>query len=159
MSGANLLNGFNTNSGGVFTVAAGGSFTTPGAFTNSGTMDVEQASSLTVSGNLTNNGTVATNNQNLAGGANSITVTGTLTNNAGANVTIGANNDTSDIANVALLSNAGMVTVGSGATLKLTSAGTDTNTGTIADNGGTLNLWPEPNWIWRPVAYCPSPAA
>jgi hypothetical protein len=141
LGGNNLLSGFNTNaSGGIFTVAAGGIYTTPGAFSNSGTMDLEQASALTVAGNLTNGGTVATNNQNLQGGANTLTVNGTLTNNSGANVTIGANNDTSDVANVGLLTNAGAVTVGSGATLNLTSAGTDTNTGAIAVNGGKLNL-------------------
>jgi hypothetical protein len=85
LGGTNLLSGFNTNAtGGAFTVAAGGSFTTPGNFTNSGTLDLEQASLLTVSGNLTNSGTVATNNQNLQGGANTLTVTGTLTNNTGA---------------------------------------------------------------------------
>ena len=73
LGGNNLLTGFNTNaSGATFTVAAGGSYTTPGNFTNAGTMDVEQASSLTVAGNLTNSGTVATNNQNLQGGANTL---------------------------------------------------------------------------------------
>ena len=62
LGGNNLLAGFNNNaSGGTFTVAAGGSYTTPGDFSNPGTMDVEQASSLTVAGNLTNSGTVATN--------------------------------------------------------------------------------------------------
>ena len=141
LGGSNLLSGFNTNAtGATFTVAAGGNFSTPGNFTNSGTMDLEQASVLTVSGNLTNSGTVATNNQNLQGGANTLTVTGTLTNNTGASVTIGANNDTSDAAKVGLLTNAGTVTVGTGASLNLTSAGTDTNTGTIAVNSGALNL-------------------
>jgi len=141
LGGGNLLTGFNTNAGGAsFTVAAGGSYTTPGNFANSGTMDVEQASSLTVAGNLTNSGTVATNNQNLGGGANTLTVTGTLTNNASDTVTIGAHNDTSDIANVGLLANSGTVTVGSGATLNLTSAGTDTNTGAITMDGGTLHM-------------------
>ena len=77
-------------------------------------MDLEQASSLTVAGNLTNNGTVATNNQNLQGGANTLTVTGTLANSTGDKVSIGANNDTSDVASVGLLTNAGTVTVGKG---------------------------------------------
>jgi hypothetical protein len=141
LGGNNLLTGFNTNaSGGTFTVAAGGSYTAPGNFSNSGTMDVEQASSLTVGGNLTNSGTVATNLQNLQGGANTLAVTGTLTNNLGAIVTIGANNDTSDSAKVGLLSNAGTVTVGTGASLNLTSAGTDTNSGAISVNGGTLDM-------------------
>ena len=141
LGGNNLLTGFNTNAGGgIFTVAAGGSYTTAGAFTNSGTMDLEQASSLTVSGNLTNSGTVSTNNQNLQGGANTLTVTGTLTNNATDTVTIGVNNDTSDVANVGLLANSGTVTVGTGASLNLTSAGTDTNNGAITLSGGTLDM-------------------
>ena len=83
-------------------------------------MDLEQASSLTVSGNLTNSGTVATNNQNLQGGANTLTVTGTLTNNTGANVTIGANNDTSDMANVGCSPTRARSPWRTGATLKLT---------------------------------------
>ena len=39
-------------------------------------------------------------------------MTGTLTNNTGGAVTIGDNNDTSDVANVGLLTNSGTVTVG-----------------------------------------------
>jgi hypothetical protein len=47
LGGNKLLSAFNTNAAGAsFTVAAGGAFTTPGAFTNSGTVDLEQASSL-----------------------------------------------------------------------------------------------------------------
>jgi hypothetical protein len=140
LGGNNLLTGFNTNaSGGTFTVAAGGSYTTPGSFINSGTMDLEQASTLKVSGNLTNSGAVDTNNQNLGGGANTLTVTGTLTNNTGATVTIGANNDTADKANVGLLANSGTVTVDAGATLNLTGSATDTNSGAVMVSGGTLN--------------------
>jgi hypothetical protein len=60
LGGGNLLTKLQTNAGGAtFTIAAGGSYSTPGNFSNAGTMDVEQASSLTVSGNLTNTGTVA----------------------------------------------------------------------------------------------------
>ena len=141
LGGGNLLSSFSTNASGAnFTVAAGGSYTTPGAFTNSGTMDLEQASSLTVSGTLTNNGAVDTNNQNLGGGANTLTVTGTLNNQTGATVTVGANNDTADVASVGLLTNAGTVTVDKGATLKLTTAGADSNTGAIALTGGTLSV-------------------
>ena len=141
LGGNNLLSAFNTNaSGGSFTVASAGSFTTPGAFTNAGTVDLEQASSLLVSGNLANSGTVSTNSQNLGGGANTLTVTGTLTNSAGANVMIGDNNDTTDTASAGLLANSGAVTVGSGATLTLTKAGSDSNSGTITLNGATLKL-------------------
>jgi fibronectin-binding autotransporter adhesin len=141
LGGNNLLTQLNDNaSGATFTIAAGGSYSTPGNFTNGGTMDTEQASSLTVTGNLANSGTVATNLQNLQGGANTFAVTGTLTNNTGATVSIGENNDTSDVANVGLLANSGTVTVGTGATMNLTSAGTDTNGGAITADGGTLDM-------------------
>ena len=141
LGGNNLLTGFNTNAvGGTFTVAAGGSYTTPGDFSNSGTMDLEQGSALKVAGNLNNNGIVTTNGQNLGGGANTLTVTGTLANNTGDTVTLGANNDTSDVANVGLLANSGTVTVDKGANLNLTSAGADTNSSAIAVNGGTLDV-------------------
>ncbi len=140
-SGNNLLANFNTNStGALFRVGAGGSFTTAGAFTNSGTMDLEQASALTVSGNLTNSGTVATNSLNLGGGANTLTVTGTLTNNTGDTVTVGANNDTTDTANVGQLANSGTVTVDTGAKMNLTGTGADTNSGAITVSGGTLAM-------------------
>jgi len=115
LGGNNLLAGLNTNAAtGIFTVAGGGNFTTTGAFTNAGAIDVEQASALTV--------------------------TGTLTNNSGANVTVGINNDTGDQASVGLLANSGTVTIATGATLTLTTAGTDTNAGTIAVDGSTLDL-------------------
>jgi fibronectin-binding autotransporter adhesin len=141
LAGNNLLSLFNTNAaGGSFMLYGGGSFTTSGAFTNAGSIDLEKAGLLTVSGNLTNSGTVATNNLNLLGGANRLSVTGTLTNNSGANVIIGANNNTSDRAGVGVLANAGTVTVGAGAVLNLTKAAANSNTGTIA-LGGTLNLW------------------
>jgi hypothetical protein len=140
LGGGNLLTNLATNdSGAKFTVANNASFTTAGAFSNSGTMDVENGGTLTVAGALTNNGTVSTNGNNQGGTANTLTVTGTLTNGVGDTVAIGENNDTSDVANVGILTNSGTVTVGTGATLNLTSAGTDTNTGTITD-GGTLSL-------------------
>ena len=91
-------------------MAAGGSYTTPGNFTNSGTMDVEQASSLTVAGNFDQQRHGGHQQPEPAAAAPiPSTVTGTLTNNTGANVTIGANNDTSDVANVGLLANSGTV--------------------------------------------------
>ena len=141
LAGNNLLSAFTTNgSGATFTVAANGSYTTPGSFTNSGTMDVEQSSTLKIAGNLNNHGTVTTNGQNLGGGANTLTVSGTLTNNTGDTVSIGAHNDTSDVANVGLLANSGTVTVGTGATMNLTSAGADTNSSIITLDGGELDV-------------------
>uniref|UniRef100_UPI0015D91763 beta strand repeat-containing protein n=1 Tax=Nevskia soli TaxID=418856 RepID=UPI0015D91763 len=74
------------------------------------------------------------------GGANTLTITGTLTDNTGSSTNIGANNDTTDTASVGLLSNAGAVTVGTGATLTIDTAGSDPNSGTIALKGSTLDL-------------------
>jgi hypothetical protein len=111
-----------------------------GSFTNSSPWTWSRRARSRWTGNLTNSGTLTTNNANLGGGANTITVTGTLTNNTGGTVTIGANNDTSDVASVGLLSNAGTVTVDKGATLNLTTAGADTSSGAIAVNGGTLDV-------------------
>jgi hypothetical protein len=54
-------------------------------------------------------------------------------------VTIGANNDTSDAATVGYMANSGTITVGTGASLTLSSATTDTNSGTIAVDG-TLDI-------------------
>jgi hypothetical protein len=55
----------------TFTVAAGGSYTTPGAFSNSGEpWTWNKASSFTVSGNLTNSGTVSPPIIRTCGGAN-----------------------------------------------------------------------------------------
>jgi hypothetical protein len=121
-------------SGGTFSIQSGGTFT------NSGTLDAEQGGTLTVNGGLTNSGTLSTNNANLGGAPNTITVTGTLTNNAGATVTVGANNDTTDTAAVGLLANAGTVTVDKGAVFNLTATGADSNTGSIALSGGTMSI-------------------
>src|ERR1039458_10516068 len=103
-----------------------------GGADSTGTIDLEQAGTLTVNNSFSNDGALTTNNANLGGGANKITITGTLFNDSGATMTIGAHNDTRDTASVGLLSNAGTVTVDKGATLKLTAAGADSNTGTIA---------------------------
>jgi hypothetical protein len=141
LGNTNLLTNFATNkSGASFNLTGGATFTTASNFTNSGTMDLEQGSSLTVTGNLTNSGTVTTNGTNLGGSANTLAVTGTLTNNTGGSITIGANNDTTDVANVGTLSNSAPITVGTGATLTLTKTGTQTNKSTITLNGGTLKL-------------------
>jgi hypothetical protein len=141
LGNGNLLANLATNdSGARFAVVNGASYTTAGAFANSGTLDLENGGTLKVAGALTNSGTVSTNGTNQGGSANTLTVTGTLTNNTGGTVAIGENNDTSDIANVGILTNAATVTVGAGATLNLTSSGTDTNTGTITVTNGTLSL-------------------
>jgi hypothetical protein len=139
--GGNLLANLATNdSGARFAVVNGASYTTAGAFANSGTLDLENGGTLTVAGALTNSGTVSTNGTNQAGAANTLTVTGTLTNNTGATVAIGENNDTSDVASIGILTNSAAVTVGKGATLNLTGTGTDTNTGAIAVTNGILSL-------------------
>ena len=128
LGSGNLLTNLATNdSGASFNVENGASFTTAGAFSNSGTMDVENGGTLKVAGALTNNGTVSTNGNNQGGAANTLKVTGTLTNGATDTVAIGENNDTSDVASVGILANSGTVTVGTGATLNLTSDGANTN--------------------------------
>jgi hypothetical protein len=96
-----------------------------------GVLDVDRATNLTINGNLTNSGDLYTNAQDNAGDANTLTVTGTLTNNLGATTTIGVYQNSSDVMNVATLSNAGTLNVYGGAMLVVTNAGTLTNTGTI----------------------------
>ena len=142
LGGNNLLANFNNQTtSGSFTVTGGASFTTSGAFSNSGIMDLEKGGQLTISGDLTNGGTVSTNNANNQGAANVLTVTGSYvsTNGAAASLIIGANNDTSDRASIGLLNNGGTVSVGTGAALTLTKAGTDANSGNINING-TLDI-------------------
>jgi hypothetical protein len=100
---------------------------TPGSGTltiaNTGTFDVQRHSTVTVSGNLTNSGTVSTNRQNTVTtvvGPNTLTVTGALTNNAGATVSLGNFDDTTDVLNTATLANKGLIRIGVGSTLNLT---------------------------------------
>jgi hypothetical protein len=141
LGGGSLLGAFATNtSAGKFTLSAGDSFATASNFTNAGTVDLEQGSTFKVTGNLTNSRIVTTNGSNLRGKANTLTITGTLTNVTGGSVTIGANNDTADVANIGTLSNSAPLTVGAGATMNLTSGGVDTNTSTISLNGSSLKL-------------------
>src|SRR5580658_602797 len=141
LGGGNLLTNLATNDGGAsFTVANGASYTTAGAFANAGTLDLENGGALKVAGTLTNTSTVSTNGTNQGGAANTLTVTGALINSGSGVVEIGENNDTSDVANVGLLANSSTVTVGTGATLNLTAAGTDTNSGSITLTGGTLDM-------------------
>ena len=147
--------GILTNSGAV-TVGTGATLnlTGSGTDTNTGTitvdngtlslattadLDMEKGGKLSVTGNLTNAGTISTNESNQGGSANSITVSGTLTNDSTAALTVGANNDTSDTAALGNLTNAGTVTVGTGAKLSLTAGGADTNTGTMTVDG-TLDI-------------------
>jgi fibronectin-binding autotransporter adhesin len=134
-----IADGANTSSGAI-TVDGGTLDMQAGSFANSSTIDLEQKGTLTITGNLTNNGTITTNNANLGGGANTITVTGQLTNETSGSVTIGAHNDTSDVANLGIVYNQGAITVDKGATLNLTTAGTDFNLGTITVTNGTLSL-------------------
>ncbi len=53
-----------------------------GTFSNSGIMNLQQATALTISGDLTNSNTISTGNF-ASTGNNSLTVSGTLTNNGG----------------------------------------------------------------------------
>jgi hypothetical protein len=132
-TGADSNTGTISVSGGTMTVASGG------VLTNSGTLDAETGGKLTVTGGMTNAGTLSTNGTNAGGAANTVTITGKLTNSAAGTVTIGANSDTSDKATVGTLANSGAVNVDTGATLTLSTAGSDTNAGTIAVTG-TLDV-------------------
>ncbi len=117
---------------------------TPGSGTltvsSSGILDVEGfsgATTLTISGKLTNSGLVETNRSNFTNNGNNgtnsstFTVTDLFTNNATGQFIVGNFNDTHDVANVGTLSNSGTATVGTGATLTITTAGTLTNSGAI----------------------------
>jgi hypothetical protein len=113
-----------------------------GTLTNSGTLDLEEASTMTISGNLTNSGTIYTNVRNQSTGkTETLTVTGTFTNNSGATTHIGYFGDTTDVLNVATLVNNGFLEVDTGATLNLTNQMngiTDVVAGSEFDLYGTL---------------------
>jgi hypothetical protein len=100
----------------------GNTLTVNGSMTNAlgGFFDLDRGSKLIVTGNLTNGGEFFTNNQNGTTSANTITVTGTFTNNAGGNTQIGLFGDTSDVMNVGMLANSGLLIIDAGATLNLT---------------------------------------
>jgi fibronectin-binding autotransporter adhesin len=110
---------------GSLTVGNGQTFTdTPGTGTltisSTGRLDLESSTKTTVSGNLANSGSLFTN-AGADGGANTLTVTGTFTNNSGANTTLGVFTNSADVMNVATLVNNGSLTIGTSATLNLTS--------------------------------------
>ena len=110
---------------GSLTVGNGQTFTdTPGTGTltisSTGRLDLESSTNMTVSGNLTNSGGLFTN-AGADGGANTLTVTGTFTNNSGANTQLGVYTNSTDVMNVATLVNSGSLTIGTSATLNLTS--------------------------------------
>jgi fibronectin-binding autotransporter adhesin len=113
-----------------------------GTLTNSGTLDLEEASTMTISGNLTNSGSIYTNVRNQSTGkTETLTVTGTFTNNSGATTHIGYFGDTTDVMNVATLVNNGFLEVDTGATLNLTNQPngiTDIGAGSELDVYGTI---------------------
>ena len=131
--------GTDTNSGSI-TVNGGTLSMQAGSFTNSGTLDLEKKGTLTVTGNLTNSRHAYHQQRQPRRRRQHHHGNRHTDQNTGATVTIGANNDTTDTASVGLLANAGTVTVDKGATLKLTATGADSNTGSIALNGGTLTI-------------------
>ena len=96
-----------TPGGGTLNVASGGLF------------DVDRGANVTISGNVTNSGQVDTNRANWALG-NTLTVTGGFTNNPGAQLNVGFFNNTTDVMNVASLTNNSLVAIGIGSTLNLT---------------------------------------
>ncbi len=116
-----------TPTGGTLTIASTGLF------------DVDRSSTVTISGAVSNSGQLITNQNNYVG-SNTLTVAGTLTNTASGTVTVGNNNNTTDVLNAGILANSGTITVGENATLNLTTAGTDTTSGAINLNSSTLKI-------------------
>ncbi len=85
------------------------------ALTNSGSISLSDLAILRINGDVNNSGTISTS----LGAQNSdtINITGKLTNTAGANFSLGANQD---VANISFISNAGTVFLGSGTSLTVT---------------------------------------
>ncbi|HWU36456.1 MAG TPA: hypothetical protein VN203_02350, partial [Candidatus Acidoferrum sp.] len=159
-SSANALASFATNnSGALFAINSGRTFTTAGSFTNNGTLTVGSSTSkFTVNGNLTNfSGTTLTggaynltgvlqfNGANIVTNAASITLTGTssqILNQSSAN----------GLANFATNAAAGKFTVAGGrifttagafsnsGSLTLTGSGSKFTTGGTLTNTGTLSI-------------------
>jgi hypothetical protein len=113
---------------------------TPGSGTltiaSSGVFGIESSSTLNLTGDVNNSGTLETNRFNTGGGTTA-NISGTLTNNAGASVIVGNFNNTTDVMNVGTLVNNGALTIGTGATLHLT---TQTGGLTTINSGSFIDL-------------------
>jgi protein involved in polysaccharide export with SLBB domain len=115
------------------TITPGGGALT---ISSTGIFDVDRTSTVAISGAVNNSGQLYTNRNNYVG-SNILTVTGALTNTASGTVLVGNNNNTTDVMNVGSLANSGVVYVGEGATMNLTS---QPNGITDAVAGSQLNI-------------------
>ena len=102
---------------------------------NGGTITLDNGSSLSV-GNVNNSGTFSLGAMS---GGNQVSVSGTLTNNAGGTFSLGA---TGDVGNVARITNAGTVSIASGASLTVSGASAPTNALPGFVNTGIVNVAP-----------------
>jgi fibronectin-binding autotransporter adhesin len=101
------------------------------------TITLEGGSTSTFTGSVNNSGTFQTG---FSGGNNTVTVTGTFTNAAGATLEL---EGSGDVVNVNALSNAGMLTIDSGATLNITGGGqgvTDVVANSTIELNGDFNV-------------------
>ncbi len=122
-----------TPSGGTLTIASTGQLQV--------SYGVATTTGLTITGNVSNSGVFSTG---FSGGTNTVNVSGTFTNAAGANLYLYGSGDT---VNIATLSNAGSVQIGSGGSstpttpvLNITGTGTLNNSGSVYLEGGTLHF-------------------
>lgn len=88
-----------------------------GAFTNSGSIQLNLGSELQVSGDVNNSGTIATSQSGEGLHGNTVIIAGKLTNVSGATFSLGSS---SDLANIAYISNAGTVSLAAGTDLNVT---------------------------------------
>jgi hypothetical protein len=132
-----------TNSGTVS--VNGGTLTVNGDLSNSGEISLAQTpdyteycgcNTLTVRGNLVNSGQVTTDF-----GLNTVTISGKLTNNAGATFSLGGIGAFSgEVGNIAHITNAGTVSIASGAALNVGGASAPTNALPGFVNTGIVNI-------------------
>src|SRR5271157_3107334 len=126
------ITGMLTNSGEFYVTGLGDAAAT-GSVVNTGSIDVDQASTLTVNGDVSNSKTIYTDFL-LLGGGNTITINGTLTNNSTGSIDLeGASTLTvnGDVRNSGFLRTA--LILGGGNTVNIT--GALTNSGTFQLNG------------------------
>ena len=81
------------NNSGSFQLTGGAIGTFTSALTNSGTLDLENASALNISSTVNNSGTFSTS-ANGGTGSNNVTVTGLFTNQAGGQLSVNGPSDT-----------------------------------------------------------------
>jgi hypothetical protein len=125
------IGGAVTNSG-SFQVTGGAAATFTSTLLNTGTVDLENASTLMIKGAADNFGTLSTS-ANSGTGGNTLTVTGLLTNEAGAQLSV---NGPADVLTASAgLVNKGLVTVKNGSTVTIDAPSSVNNLGTISIDG------------------------